>query len=150
MEPFRSIIACTDFSDTGNRALSRAFAMAGPKAAVTLVHVITPPAALNPLYAEHAPPSGAWDVETEARLMNAARSHLLSLVPVSAREFGLTVTVDVGTGPVLEEVLRLAVHHHAEVIVVGAQGRCDGDRMLAGSLAERLVRVAARPVLVSY
>jgi universal stress protein A len=45
------------------------------------------------------------------------------------------------------EIVRVAAEQHAQMIVMGTQGRTGLDRLLLGSVAERVVRTAPCPVL---
>jgi len=43
--------------------------------------------------------------------------------------------------------VRLAAEEHADMIVMGTQGRAGLERLLLGSVAERVIRQAPCPVL---
>ena len=60
---------------------------------------------------------------------------------------GLSVEGLVRAGYPAEEILRLAEARHADMIVMGTHGRTGFDRMLFGSVAEKVVMAAACPVL---
>ncbi len=56
-----------------------------------------------------------------------------------------------GTGPQgdpFKEIIRVAEEEDVSVIVIGSHGRTDIVEMLLGSVAEKVVRKAKRPVLV--
>jgi nucleotide-binding universal stress UspA family protein len=46
-----------------------------------------------------------------------------------------------------QEIVRLAVEEHADMIVMGTQGRTGLERLLLGSVAERVIRQAPCPVV---
>ena len=46
-----------------------------------------------------------------------------------------------------EEILAAAVEHHADMIVMGTHGRTGFDRIIFGSVAEKVVKSATCPVL---
>lgn len=71
------------------------------------------------------------------------------LAPIAAalRTSGLEVTVDVRVGVPFEEILTCARERGADVIVMGTHGRTGVRRMIAGSVAERVVRASNVPVL---
>lgn len=46
-----------------------------------------------------------------------------------------------------EEILAAAEEHHADMIVMGTHGRTGFDRIIFGSVAEKVVKSAACPVL---
>lgn len=60
---------------------------------------------------------------------------------------GVVARAVVRVGPPWEEIVRLATEEHADMIVMGTQGRTGLDRLLLGSVAERVIRRASCPVL---
>ncbi len=50
-------------------------------------------------------------------------------------------------GVPFEEIVRVAKEEHADMIVMGAHGRSGLNRVLLGSVAERVIRLAPCPVL---
>lgn len=58
------------------------------------------------------------------------------------------MTFACGTGDPAEEILRYAACHSIDLIVLGTHGRTGVSRLLLGSVAERVIRGAACPVLV--
>lgn len=72
-----------------------------------------------------------------------------ALAPFAAalRASGLEVTVDVRMGVPVEEILACASERGADVIVMGTHGRTGLRRMIAGSVAEKIVRTSHVPVL---
>jgi nucleotide-binding universal stress UspA family protein len=62
---------------------------------------------------------------------------------------GITVTQAVGTAnDTGMELLRLADHHHADLIVISTHGMTGWRQLAFGSVAEKVVRLATVPVLV--
>jgi nucleotide-binding universal stress UspA family protein len=66
-----------------------------------------------------------------------------------AREVGsgVQVTTAVATGDPAEEIVKYARTNGIDLIVLGTHGRTGWSRALLGSVAERVVRTAGRPVL---
>ena len=60
---------------------------------------------------------------------------------------GLSVRGLVLSGYPAEEILRAAEKHHADIIVMGTHGRTGIDRIIFGSVAEKVVTAAPCPVL---
>ncbi len=54
----------------------------------------------------------------------------------------------VRTGDAVDEILRAATDTHAQLIVVGSRGATGVDKVVFGSIAERLLRETTLPVLV--
>ena len=65
----------------------------------------------------------------------------------AARAEGMTVRTIVRTGSANEEIVNLATDEGAELIIMGTHGRTGLNRMLLGSVADRVVRLARCPVL---
>jgi nucleotide-binding universal stress UspA family protein len=78
-------------------------------------------------------------VDTE-RLQDAARA--------AAQEFGISVRPQVLRGEPQEEILRYAREERARMIVLGTGGLAAVDRWMLGSVAERTMRSADRPVVL--
>lgn len=149
MERFTRIIACTDFSPVANRAVAKAFALASRGGEVRLLHCITPPATVNPLYAHYAPASG-WSPEQTQGMQAAAIAELDKLVPADAATEGVRAVCEAPLGEPVAEILRLTQEWPADVLVVGSHGHSSLERFFLGSIADRLVREARCPVLVVH
>lgn len=65
----------------------------------------------------------------------------------TAREAGLTVRTLVKTGAPHEVIVAAADELGADLIVLGTHGRGGINRALLGSVADRVVRLAACPVV---
>ncbi len=140
---YKRILCGVDFSDASMAALSYALSLAQQADAwLGVVHVVellpgvydTPlPRALSDL---------AREIEADARRrFNAA-------MPATARE-ACQVEDIVVVGHVRRTLVSLAEERHAELIVLGVQGRGAIDRMLFGSTADYVVRRASCPVLTT-
>jgi nucleotide-binding universal stress UspA family protein len=66
----------------------------------------------------------------------------------SARAAGLLARAIVRTGPPASTIAETAAEEEADLVVVGTHGRSGLDRLIVGSVAERVVRLATCPVLV--
>lgn len=116
------ILMATDFSDEAEGALRRAVDYARRFGArLHLFHV----------YA-------SGEVEVTRLLADAAA--------VAAPD--VRVVVSSAGGDPAEEILRYARHHPIDLIVMGTHGRSGFSRRLLGSVADRVLRGAACPVLV--
>jgi nucleotide-binding universal stress UspA family protein len=60
---------------------------------------------------------------------------------------GVTTRAVVKAGVAWEEIVCLATEEHADMIVIGTQGRTGLERLILGSVAERVLRHAPCPVL---
>jgi nucleotide-binding universal stress UspA family protein len=60
----------------------------------------------------------------------------------------LTVRRVLRTGVSWQEIVDLATDERADLVVIGTYGRSGMDRLLLGSVADRVVRLAPCPVLM--
>jgi nucleotide-binding universal stress UspA family protein len=145
---FARIMACTDFSEPGDRAIEAAFSLAPDgDATVVLVHVVDALHIPNPMYA-HYYRSDEWSPEVQANAQSEARQALERLVPKKATGGERQVEMVVGHGRPIDEIVRIAEEHAADLIVVGTQGHSAIAHLLLGSVAERIVRHAPCSVLL--
>jgi len=63
------------------------------------------------------------------------------------RQRGIKASWRMQIGVPFEEIVRVAQEEHADMIVMGTHGRSGLNRVLLGSVAERVVRLAPCPVL---
>ena len=137
---FKRIVCATDFSDTADTAWELACELARVHQAETvLVHVFVE----LPVYPEVAVTSiqRVWE---EQRLW--VEQQLAERVEAATAR-GLTARYLLRTGTAAEEIVRATTEEGADLVVVGTHGRTGIDRLLIGSVAERVVRVAPCPVL---
>lgn len=143
MDSFRRLLCATDFSEHAGIAARRAATVAAAqRAELHLLHVLSEPA-LRTLMALF--PGSA---DAELRLTEDAR-RMLEAEAVRLREAvgGVAVTTRLGNGDPDDEIL--AATESADLLVLGAHGQNPLRDMVIGSTAERLLRKASRPVLVS-
>lgn len=142
-KPYRTVLAPTDFSPGSRAALQQLERLwpAGPHARVHLVHVLEP-------IAFAAPPAPIW-IDYNLARENDTRRRLERVAARLRQRLGPTVriTLHVPTGVAHNEICRLAAKLRADLIVLGTHGRTGLTHVLVGSVAERVVRHARRPVL---
>lgn len=113
--------------------------------AITLFHVGVLPVNVRP----DAPmdrSAGAGSV-TPAELVREGALRRLAALAESSRRRGIEVTTVATTGDVADAILTAAVDLGADAIVLGTHGRTGLSHLLLGSVAERVVRHAAVPVV---
>jgi nucleotide-binding universal stress UspA family protein len=134
---FHSVLIALDASAQSEEAIAPALALARttPGSRVVLAHVMGPPLSLV------EPALGPEESrEAVARLEHLA--HRLGLQ-------GIQTTVQLATGArVAEQIHELASAEQADLIVVGTHGRRGVERLLLGSVADKVVRGTDQPVLV--
>lgn len=144
MLPFRRLVCPLDFSEPSQKALQAAIELAAEFGAQLLfVHVI-PPAApgipADPTYTfvELEAYEKSLRVNAEEQLTLAAQQ-----LPAGLRSRNL-----IGTGDAAEEIVRIAKEESADLIVIATHGLTGWRHLVFGSVAEKVIRLAERPVLV--
>lgn len=139
---FKRILVATDFSACADAALGAATSLARTMgSALTIVHVQSPLPAYA--FAEGAAPDLAR-LEDEQRRWAEDR---LERQAETARASGVSVSTALRVGMPADEVVQAARDTGTDLIVVGTHGRTGLNRLLIGSVAERIVRTAPCPVL---
>ncbi|HEX3697944.1 MAG TPA: universal stress protein [Polyangia bacterium] len=141
-----TVLAATDLSADGNRAVPFAYAqLAAHGGVVELCHVH-----------EHALPSPAYayDHPDRQKLTDADRQRieeqLRALVPSDADQLGITshVTI-VDGGHAAEAILQAAERLAVDALVLSSRGRGAASRAILGSVCQAVVRRSRRPVLIA-
>jgi len=136
------ILVPLDFSDCSSDALQYATLMAKQfKAKVILLHVID----IKGL-------TGGFSLSVEERdhALEAVGGKLLSDAAASLEADGIGVAREVRKGVPPQEILKGAEEHGADLIVMGTAGRTGLERLVVGSVAERVVQMAKCPVLTVH
>jgi universal stress protein A len=130
------ILFPTDFSHTGDAALSMAESLARDHGAkIAIVHVEEPPVAYaGDMYYGVVEP----DVEQLKRM----------LANVKTSDAHIPVERSLIKGEPADAICRFAKSQSVDLIVLGTHGRKGISRVLMGSVAEAVVRRAECPVLV--
>lgn len=120
MEPVREVLLATDFSECAETAAATARYYASRFGArLHVLHVVWGDAGPSPR------------LEKLAQELRA----------------GVPVVTAVASGQPASEIVKYAAGHAIDLIVVGTHGRTGATRLLLGSVAERVVRLAPCPVL---
>ena len=140
---FHRIVVPTDFSDCAEEAWALAQRVAEAlQSEVVLVHVfIEPPSYGDPMA---VPPDKAWEAFEKGRQWVA---EALDKIAAKAKDKGLTVRPLMRTGAPAQEIVDLATAEHADLVIMGTHGRGGVRRVLLGSVADRVIRLAPCPVL---
>ncbi|MBI1727827.1 MAG: chaperonin GroEL [Candidatus Rokubacteria bacterium] len=136
------ILHPTDFSESAVNAEAKAVELARALGGeVILLHVAGQPM----LYGESV--IGMADVVEFYRGQRTWAEQRLGERAAAIRATGVAARVVVDEGVPASEILRRAEAEKADMIVMGTEGRTGLNRVLVGSVAERVVRLAACPVL---
>jgi nucleotide-binding universal stress UspA family protein len=144
MSPFKTIVVAVDFSQTTQDTIDAALDLAWlHQGHVHLVHVVPDPFRL-PYTIE---PTGVNWTDVLRQWTDEARARLEQLVTNRVTEaVGLTRTIVSGTPAT--EIVRYARDCSADVIVLGSHGHGLMERLVLGSVAERVIRHATCSVLI--
>jgi nucleotide-binding universal stress UspA family protein len=137
------LLIAIDGSDHARRAIEAAARLAKEGVAVdaVLVHVRDSPA-----YYGELPP---FDYESIESSLRQRQSTLLEAGLAQARNSGLpTVATQAAQGQAAQEIVRLAAERGADCIVMGTRGMNALGGLLLGSVAQRVVHLAAVPVML--
>jgi nucleotide-binding universal stress UspA family protein len=151
MPRYRKLLVTTDLSPLGNAAVPHAYAILAERGGtVILCHVTEVHGPPNPLYAHYSP----WSVLSgpeRAELRQTLLRSLEALVPEQARKAGVVTTeVRVVETPLLvhEAICQEARELDVDLIVMASHGHSGIVRLLLGSVAEHVLRLADCPVLI--
>jgi nucleotide-binding universal stress UspA family protein len=132
----------TDFSDCAAQAERQAVRLARALSAeLVLFHA----SVAAPLYSER--PFGRGDAEQFFEAQRAWVSETLNARAEAIRGKGVAVRWVLADGVPYEEIVKAAANEDADIIVMGTHGRSGIDRMLLGSVTDRVIRLAPCPVL---
>jgi len=140
MPMLRRVLVAVDFSEASRVALRYAGSLASRLGApLTALHVFPLPASYQPFPTFPEPPR--LDPEQVQDLTQRVRAF------VSAGGAQEDTEVAVADGDPAEEILAQAARLEADLVVVGTHGRRGFERWSLGSVTDRVVRRADRPVL---
>lgn len=142
MMDIRRILCPVDFSDASQHALDHAVMIAGwYRARITALHVRHPAFLVEPpiLFTDFGGGAAATLEDAEARLHEW-------LSPVRAAGLACDVMAVDGNMPATR-IVEVAGQIGADLIVLGTHGRSGFQRLLLGSVTERVVRTARCPVV---
>jgi nucleotide-binding universal stress UspA family protein len=140
---YRHVLVPLDGSETAEVALPDAASVAiSSGARLTLLHVV-PPALAEIYAAAQAVPADQGD----RSLHDAAHSYLDS-VRRRLEAMGIEVQKAITVGDAAESLVAYASEQGVDLIVMATHGRSGWKRLVLGSVAERVLRCAAQPVLL--
>lgn len=135
--PKRLVVVPVDFSENSFAAVDTALDLVSDPSHVRIVYVLP---AIEP-----AEPDVVWTtIDDDVRRSHAEQALAERLS--DARYRGVQICIRFGDAG--REVAALAQEQHAELIVLSSHGRTGLSRLLIGSVAEKIVRLAHCPVLV--
>jgi len=142
----RNILVPTDFSDASERAFAVALEIAGEgRSRIYLLHVIAGP--LHQCASDYAIDKGILDRVLSASIVysNDKLRETVDRFPESDK---VKIIPDVRRGQPHEEILKAAAERHIDLIVIASHGKNGLERYFIGSVAEKVTKEAACPVLL--
>ena len=135
--PYKRILCAVAFDDNSDAAINEAAALSRASGgAIVLLHVVW----INPLAAD-----GYVLADLEKSQIEDARTKLEAAAKRALS--GIRYEVEIRIGDPGEEILAAGQRFGADLTVMATHGRHGVSRLMLGSVAERVVRSAAIPVL---
>jgi nucleotide-binding universal stress UspA family protein len=144
--PWKKILVPHDFSASANHAaaIARDEARAS-SGTIVLLHVIDLPYQLDP-DAMIVPEQTGAPISVKQYAIQSAETHLQDLADRLAKD-GVTATGVIKLGVPVDEINGAVDEHGIDLVVMGTHGRTGLRHLMAGSVAERVVRSSRVPVL---
>jgi nucleotide-binding universal stress UspA family protein len=140
-KPFQHVLCPVDFSDSSHEAMLRTADLVRPGARITLLHTVELP--------------GTWSMDVPViSFQETYRSGAEKLLATWVNDLKTRVDVPVNGvvrlgNPAGETLNALDADKSYDLVIMGSHGRTGIKRALLGSVAERVVRHARCPVLIS-
>ena len=144
---YKQILVPVDGSDTSNLALAEAIKLAkDQQAALRLIHVVDE----TTVYMMVETP---YPIADYLKVMHEAGQKVLSICAAKAQEAGIKadtklVVIESLTQRICDAINEEAKRWSADLIVIGTHGRRGFNHLLLGSVAEGVIRLATKPVLI--
>ena len=137
------VLAPIDFSDPSREAAETAAEIASRiGATLLLVHVV-------PMIPRLPPDVSIFKEADYERSLHEQAAKQIAELSAKYAKAGIAVQSEMGlANDVGMEILRIAERHHADVIVIATHGMTGWKRLVFGSVAEKVVRLAQCAVLV--
>lgn len=144
--PVRRVLVTTDFSDLANHAIPHAYSLVRGGGTVQLAHVIHPQTQPSGEY-----PQGPHYQEFKARHSKHVQScveKLRALIPAAAALHGVRTEIEiVEHRDAAEGICQAAERFGADVICLGTHGRSGIEKVLMGSVTQKVMTHSRRPLL---
>ena len=144
MLPFKKILCPTDFSEPSYEALKVANELALHFSSEILVVHVVAPVPLVP--AAPTVPVAFNVVEYQQEMERSSRKLLEDLVKKRIPE-RMSARTMVVTGEPASQIVKIADEEKVDLIVIATHGQTGWRRFVFGSVTEKVVRLASKPVL---
>jgi len=144
MLPLKKILCPTDFSNPSFEAMNVATELAMHFSSYLIViHVVAP----IPVIATEYTSSAAFNVQEYQQLMEASSMKTLEEQIEKRIPKGVSVRSMLSLGDPANQIVHTAEDEQVDLIVIATRGQTGLKRLVFGSVAEKVVRLASRPVL---
>ncbi|WP_353634321.1 universal stress protein [Halobacterium sp. NMX12-1] len=137
---YDAVLVPTDGSDAASAGVTHGLDLAAEFDAVVHALYVVPES-------ERASIVGSGDVGESS--VAAAAERAVETVAAAADDRGLDAETEIRSGTPHREILDYADEAGVDLVVMATHGRTGVSRLLSGSVTERVVRNADRPVLVA-
>ena len=141
MKDIKKILCAVDLSESSAELAQYATTLAKALGAEVCVLYVAP--TLSQYVGFHVPPSSIENFVGE--IVDGAVKNMENFVADNFK--GVKASGKVITGYAAEEILHYASAINADLIVIGTHGRKGIDRLLFGSVAQKVAKTAVQPVL---
>ncbi len=141
---FKSIVVATDGSPYSLAAASEAIGLAKRNGSELTVIAIVPAEIATPTDIDFT--MNQRELIAEKEMHNAEKN--AKAVKEAAQKEGVSVKAFVMSGKPADAIIQIAGERKADLIVLGSHGRTGIERLLMGSVAERVIVLSECPVLV--
>lgn len=138
---YNDILLPTDGSEGTNSAVDHALDLAAEMGATLhVLHVVDTSVAAGVPEA---------DAASLREILENAGTQAIDEIEELAKARGISISRAVTHGPVHSEIIEYADTLGVDVIIMGTHGRTGIDRLLLGSVTERVIQRSSRPVIVT-
>ncbi len=141
---FKNILVATDGSRFATAAESEAIGLAKKNKSRLIVLAVVPSESMQPMDIVHSQMSREVIAEKE---LNEAEKNAKA-VKEAARKEGVSVEAFIMGGKPADAIVQVAKEKNVDVIILGSHGKTGIDKLLMGSVAERVIVLASCAVLV--
>ncbi len=141
MASFKKIVCALDLAEHSKQVASYASMLAQLSGGSIVALYVAP--TMTQYTGFHVPPNSIDTFVSE--IVDGAKATMEQFVKENFS--GVAVSSDVVIGYAAEEILACAEREKADLIIMGTHGRTGIDRMLFGSVAEKVVKNSTVPVL---
>ena len=142
MNEIKKILVPVDFSENSQKILRTAVDFAGKfKAEVVIVFVVQSFDDYSGFFVPHMP-----IIQLEEEMVKSAKEKMKSFAPETLNG-SVPHSTAILSGDVVEEINRFAGQEKADLVVMGTHGYKGLEKIMFGSVADKVVRSAPCPVL---